>query len=49
MLRWTDQHGTIPVDFDFIDAAGERIDPFFNANTPEDLDEARRLLALMAA
>ena len=49
VLAWTDKHGTIPVDFPFIDAAGERIDPFFNANTPEDLDEARRLLALMAS
>ena len=49
VLRWTDKHGTLPVDFPFIEAAGERIDPFFNANTPEELDEARRLLALMPA
>ena len=48
VLRWTDKHGTIPVDFPFIEAAGERIDPFFNANTPEELDEARRLLAIVA-
>ena len=47
VLRWTDQHGTLPVDFDFLDVAGEAIDPFFNANTPADLDEARRLLARM--
>ena len=49
VLRWTDKHGTVPVDFPFIEMAGERIDPFFNANTPEELDEARRLLAVMAA
>lgn len=49
VLRWTDKHGTIPVDFDFIELANERIDPFFNANTPEELDEARRLLELMPA
>lgn len=44
VLAWTDRHGTVPVDFPFIEAAGHRIDPFFNANTPADLDEARRLL-----
>jgi molybdopterin-guanine dinucleotide biosynthesis protein A len=27
--------------------AGRDIDPFFNANTPAELDEARRLLALL--
>lgn len=45
VLAWTDVHGTVPVDFAMIEWAGERIDPFFNANSPEDLDEARRLLA----
>lgn len=49
VLRWTDKHGTIPVDFPFIEAGGQRIDPFFNANTPDELDEARRLLALIGA
>lgn len=44
VLAWTDRHGTVPVDFPFIEAAAHRIDPFFNANTPADLDEARRLL-----
>lgn len=48
VLRWTDKHGTVPVDFDFQVIGGERIDPFFNANTPAELDEARRLLALLA-
>lgn len=47
VLRWTDKHGTVPVDFPFIAAGAETIDPFFNANTPEELDEARRLLALL--
>jgi molybdopterin-guanine dinucleotide biosynthesis protein A len=45
VLRWTDRHGTLPVDFEPVDIGGERIDPFFNANTPEDLVLARRLLA----
>ena len=47
VLHWTDRHGTVPVDFAFIDIAGRSVDPFFNANTPEELDEARRLLALL--
>ena len=48
VVRWTDRHGTLPVDFPLIEAGPERIDPFFNANTPEELDEARRLLTLVA-
>ncbi|MFM9937964.1 MAG: molybdenum cofactor guanylyltransferase MobA [Hyphomicrobiaceae bacterium] len=49
VLVWTDRHGTIPVDFSALDIGGTAVDPFFNANTPAELDEARRLLALMAA
>ena len=45
VLRWTDVHGTIPVPFEFLDIGGEKVDPFFNANTPDELEEARRLLA----
>jgi molybdopterin-guanine dinucleotide biosynthesis protein A len=30
-----------------IEASGRRIDPFFNANTPDELAEARRCLALI--
>lgn len=45
VLHWTDRHGTVPVDFDFVEMGGRKIDPFFNANTPEELDELRRLLA----
>ncbi|MGZ5851991.1 MAG: molybdenum cofactor guanylyltransferase MobA [Hyphomicrobium sp.] len=33
------------VEFPFVEIGGERIDPFFNVNTPEDLDRARALLA----
>jgi molybdopterin-guanine dinucleotide biosynthesis protein A len=47
VLAWTDKHGTIPVPFDMIRAGPEVIDPFFNANTPDELAEARRLLALI--
>lgn len=47
VLDWTDRHGTIPVHFDDVVVGDRRIDPFFNANTPDDLAEARRLLPLM--
>jgi molybdopterin-guanine dinucleotide biosynthesis protein A len=44
VLAWTDRHGTEPVDFDDVVIGGERIDPFFNANTPDELNRARALL-----
>jgi molybdopterin-guanine dinucleotide biosynthesis protein A len=45
VLAWTDRHGTVPVDFPFIELKGRSVDPFFNANTPEELAQARELLA----
>ena len=45
VLAWTDRHGTVAVPFDHFDAGGSQVDPFFNANTPEELVEARRLMA----
>lgn len=45
VLAWTDRHGTVPVDFPFLRLRGRSVDPFFNANTPEELAEARVLLA----
>ena len=47
VLAWTDRHGTVPITFPFVTMAGVQIDPFFNANHPEELAEARRLLALL--
>ena len=44
VLEWTDRHGTVVVDFPFLRFHGRQIDPFFNANTPEELDEARALI-----
>lgn len=44
VLHWTDRHGTVPVPFAPIRVGGEFIDPFFNANTPQELEEARRLM-----
>lgn len=49
VLAWTDRHGTVGVDFPFIAIGSERVDPFFNANTPAELDEARRLVELKRA
>lgn len=37
--RWTEQYPIVTVEF-----SGVGIDPFFNANTPEDLVQAERLL-----
>jgi molybdopterin-guanine dinucleotide biosynthesis protein A len=47
VLHWTDRHGTVPVDFAFLQIGGRSVDPFFNANTPAELDEARAMLADM--
>ncbi|MGI9522599.1 MAG: molybdenum cofactor guanylyltransferase MobA [Hyphomicrobiaceae bacterium] len=44
VLRWTDRHGTLPVDFDLLEIDGVTLDPFFNANTPDQLAEAVDLL-----
>lgn len=44
VLHWTDRHGTHPVDFPLLEVAGRKVDPFFNANTPEELAEAASLV-----
>jgi molybdopterin-guanine dinucleotide biosynthesis protein A len=44
VLHWTDRHGTVPVEFPLATVCGRAVDPFFNANTPEELDELRRLI-----
>jgi molybdenum cofactor guanylyltransferase len=45
VLDWTDRHGTVAVDFPPQRLAAVEVDPFFNANTPEELAHLRRLLA----
>jgi molybdenum cofactor guanylyltransferase len=45
VLAWTDRHGTVAVDFPFQAVGDDSVDPFFNANHPEELELARRLLA----
>lgn len=41
--RWTARHGCASAEWPV-----EPVDPFFNANKPEDLDEAERLFATLA-
>jgi molybdenum cofactor guanylyltransferase len=45
VLAWTDRHGTVPVPFPLLSMAGQQVDPFFNANQPDELEMARQLLA----
>jgi molybdopterin-guanine dinucleotide biosynthesis protein A len=45
VLHWTDRHGTLPVPFALQLIGGVEIDPFFNANTPQELAELRALIA----
>lgn len=44
VLHWTGRHRSVVVDFPFLRFSGRTVDPFFNANTPEELDEARALI-----
>ena len=46
VLHWADRHPHFIVEFAFADFGGNLVDPFFNANTPEDLAEAERLLKM---
>jgi len=45
VLHWTDRHGTIAVDFPMTRIGSIEVDPFFNANTPQELDSLRAMLA----
>ncbi len=44
VLHWTDRHGSVEVDFEPERFGAAEIDPFFNANRPEEIDEATALL-----
>ncbi len=47
ILAWTDKHDTVLVKFDAFLAGGRAVDPFFNANRPEDLADAETILEQM--
>jgi molybdopterin-guanine dinucleotide biosynthesis protein A len=44
VLQWTGRHGTVAVPFPPTRVCGLDIDPFFNANTPGELDQLRTML-----
>ena len=46
VLDWTGRHVTVTAQFGPARVGDAGIDPFFNANRPDDLAEAARLLAL---
>lgn len=48
VLHWTDRHDTVGVDFPMVRVGGIEVDPFFNANTPQELDALRAMLAKAA-
>ncbi|MGH1419679.1 MAG: molybdenum cofactor guanylyltransferase MobA [Hyphomicrobiaceae bacterium] len=47
VLAWTDRHGTAFAHFPNIEVGGANVDPFFNANTPEELEDARRIVKVL--
>jgi len=49
VLHWTDRHGSVAVPFAPARMGGLDLDPFFNANTPQELDELRAALARAAS
>lgn len=49
VLDWTGRHDTRFAEFGPVRIGGETVDPFFNANRPEDLTELERLLERAAA
>jgi molybdopterin-guanine dinucleotide biosynthesis protein A len=44
VLDWTGRHGTVAVAFPCQRFCGLSIDPFYNANTPQELGELRAML-----
>lgn len=43
ILDWTDRHTTLSVSFEMVNGPDGKVDPFFNANHPEDLELAERI------
>jgi len=44
VMSWVRRHDWQAVDFEFRQGGGRMVDPFFNANTPEELADAEALL-----
>ena len=45
VMQWAGRHSLVTVDFPLSETPLGTIDPFFNANTPDDLAEIERVLA----
>lgn len=45
VLHWAERHSLVPVAFSPTRAGGVDIDPFFNANTPQELEQLRAMLS----
>lgn len=45
VMAWVQRHNLLTVDFPHVETAAGPVDPFFNANTPEDLAMAEDILA----
>ncbi len=45
VTSWISDRGAVAVEFPSVDIRGRVVDPFFNANTPGELAQARELLA----
>lgn len=48
VLHWVERHPNLSESFDELNLNGTRLDPFFNANTPEDIELANTLAGAMA-
>lgn len=44
VMQWAERHTVVTVDFPMIEADAGTVDPFFNANTPDDLATLEQLL-----
>ncbi len=49
VTAWIDRHRAATVRFPPLRLGDDVIDPFFNVNTPADLETARAIAALIAA
>ena len=44
VIAWTDRHRCARAEFPVLKQDGERFDPFFNVNTPDDMQAAQRFV-----
>ncbi|MEO1066875.1 MAG: molybdenum cofactor guanylyltransferase MobA [Pseudomonadota bacterium] len=49
VLAWVDRHRWTTADFDDVTVGTERLDPFFNVNTPDDFARAQTLFESVEA